>query len=264
MNDPFLNIKYNFTCPRYEYLKWSCLTARECLNLNNRTQNKEWFTYNGTCMQVCPSTMERDKLEGCASCNGTCTKVCCSIKVDSIQAAQNHRGCTFINGSLEIHITSGKQDIIARELEENLGNIEEIRGYLKVHRSFPLINLKFLRNLKAIHGEFESNKPPFSFIVLENQNLQELWDFGNGREFKIHKGRVYFHFNPKLCLKHINEMARIAGLGNLTNFEAAKESNGGKFACNPINVTLNVTNRTHNSLVLKIETPHQSSHSFHR
>jgi len=39
------------------------------------------------------------------------------------------------------------------ELEENLGMIEEITNYLKVLRSYPLTSLKFLKNLKVIHGE---------------------------------------------------------------------------------------------------------------
>ena len=39
------------------------------------------------------------------------------------------------------------------ELEDNLGMIEEITNYLKVLRSYPLTSLKFLKNLKVIHGE---------------------------------------------------------------------------------------------------------------
>lgn len=48
---------------------------------------------------------------------------------------------------------------IVNELEENLNMIEEIDGYLKVVRSFPLVSLNFLKNLKAINGNFlESQK----------------------------------------------------------------------------------------------------------
>lgn len=39
-----------------------------------------------------------------------------------------------------------------RELEKSLSAIEEIDGYLKVVRSFPLVSLNFLKNLKVIHG----------------------------------------------------------------------------------------------------------------
>lgn len=41
---------------------------------------------------------------------------------------------------------------IVKELEENLKYLTEISGYLKIARSFPLITLNFLRNLKVIHG----------------------------------------------------------------------------------------------------------------
>lgn len=48
---------------------------------------------------------------------------------------------------------------IVKELEESLSMIEEITGYLKVVRSFPLVSLNFLRKLHVIRGEtLESSK----------------------------------------------------------------------------------------------------------
>jgi insulin receptor len=48
---------------------------------------------------------------------------------------------------------------VVKELEENLGMLEEIEGYLKIVRSFPLVSLNFLRRLKFIHGKkLDSNK----------------------------------------------------------------------------------------------------------
>lgn len=48
---------------------------------------------------------------------------------------------------------------IVKELEESLSTIEEITGYLKVVRSFPLVSLTFLRKLHVIKGEtLESSK----------------------------------------------------------------------------------------------------------
>lgn len=48
---------------------------------------------------------------------------------------------------------------IVRELEESLSMIEEITGYLKVVRSYPLVSLTFLRKLRLIKGEtLESSK----------------------------------------------------------------------------------------------------------
>lgn len=42
---------------------------------------------------------------------------------------------------------------VVKELEENLNMLEEIEGYLKIVRSFPLVSLNFLRKLKVIHGK---------------------------------------------------------------------------------------------------------------
>jgi insulin receptor len=42
---------------------------------------------------------------------------------------------------------------VVKELDENLSMVEEIEGYLKIVRSFPLISLNFLRKLRVIHGK---------------------------------------------------------------------------------------------------------------
>jgi len=52
-----------------------------------------------------------------------------------------------------------------RELNENLKMIEQINGHLKVIRSFPLVSLNFLSNLKVIRGISESH------ASLENERL---------------------------------------------------------------------------------------------
>lgn len=44
-------------------------------------------------------------------------------------------------------------DNIAAELEANLGQLEEITGYLTVRRSYALVSLSFLRKLRVIRGE---------------------------------------------------------------------------------------------------------------
>lgn len=118
---------------------------------------------------------------------------------------------------------------IVNELEKNLNMIEEIYGYLKVVRSFPLISLNFLKNLRVIHGNtLESDK--YAFVVLDNQNLQELWDW-KGRSLAIKRGKLFFHFNPKLCMSVIDQLQNITNLPNYTEHEVASSSNGDKTAC---------------------------------
>jgi insulin receptor len=44
-------------------------------------------------------------------------------------------------------------DNIAAELEANLGQLEEITGYLTIKRAYALVSLSFLRKLHLIRGE---------------------------------------------------------------------------------------------------------------
>jgi len=44
-------------------------------------------------------------------------------------------------------------DHIGAELEENLGAIEEVTGYVKIVRSYALLSLRFLKSLSTIGGE---------------------------------------------------------------------------------------------------------------
>lgn len=72
------------------------------------------------------------------------------------------------------------------------------------------------------------------FIVLDNQNLQELWDWDSpkNRTIKIsNRGKLFFHFNPKLCLNKIEKLRTIAGLEQFTDLEVAPTSNGDKVPC---------------------------------
>lgn len=69
-------------------------------------------------------------------------------------------------------------------------------------------------------------------VVLDNQNLVELWDWDNrGTNFKIMAGKLFFHFNPKLCLYKIDRLKQVANLSDYTDLEVARSSNGDKVAC---------------------------------
>jgi hypothetical protein len=48
------------------------------------------------------------------------------------------------------------EDIMA-ELEENLGQIEEVTRFISIKNSPALVNLYFLPNLKKIHGRQLAN-----------------------------------------------------------------------------------------------------------
>jgi hypothetical protein len=224
------------TCPahQYQYLGRRCISEDECremkrpLNFESQNESKKPYKiYNNSCILECPANYMNNATH-CIPCQGTCTKECAGLNVDSITLARQLRGCTHITSSLEIHIRGGRN--IVNELEENLGMIEEIDGYLKVVRSFPLVSLNFLKNLKVIHGkQLESQK--YVFVVLDNQNLQELWNWSTNKTLKIDTGRLFFHFNPKLCIQEIEMLQNITNIVNVTELEVAKNSNGDKIAC---------------------------------
>lgn len=118
---------------------------------------------------------------------------------------------------------------MVRELETALSNIEEIEGALKITRSFPLVSLSFFKKLKIIHGK--SIVDNYALSVMDNQNLQYLFD----HPVKIAKGKLFFHFNPKLCYNDIeklkNETVELRNVDKFAVEDVARNSNGDKVAC---------------------------------
>ncbi|KAK1131015.1 hypothetical protein K0M31_017318 [Melipona bicolor] len=218
-----------------------CIEEDQCLRLEKPREavngkNYSYKPFNGSCVLECPpgyTDEESSDKASCKKCEGPCQKECTGMNVDSIATAQKLRGCTHIVGSLEIQIRGGKN--IVKELEESLSMIQVIDGYLKIVRSFPLISLSFLKNLRAIRGNDIDNSK-YSLLVMDNQNLQELWDWDTHDGIKILSkdgpGRIFFHLNPKLCLYKIETLRKKAGLGPFTEYDVAPNSNGDKVACN--------------------------------
>nr|AVT56260.1 insulin receptor 1 [Boisea trivittata] len=135
-------------------------------------------------------------------------------------------------------------------MEENLNAIEEIDEYLKIVRSFPIVSLNFLKNLKIIRGNsLESTK--YALVVLDNQNLVELWDWDNRDTEFIINGKLFFHFNPKLCLSKIEKLKEVAGLPDYTELEVASNSNGDKVACNVMELNVTVYKKTSIAALIK-------------
>ncbi|KAK5601875.1 hypothetical protein CRENBAI_019295, partial [Crenichthys baileyi] len=165
----------------------------------------------------------------CTPCAGPCPKVCMGLKtVDSVTAAQALRGCTVLNGSLVINLRGGNN--IAAELEASLGQLEEITGYLTVRRSYALVSLSFFRKLHLIRGE-EQEVGNYSFYALDNQNLRQLWDWSK-HKLTILQGRMFFHYNSKLCMSEIRKMEEVTGTKERrVKNEIASKTNGDQASC---------------------------------
>ncbi|CAL8369908.1 unnamed protein product [Boreogadus saida] len=229
-------------CPadHYTFKGWRCVSQAFCQELHSRCREQrkskspdchEYVLHNGACIPECPSgytTVNASSLH-CIPCAGLCPKVCMGLKtVESVTAAQALRGCTVLNGSLVINLRGGNN--IAAELEANLGQLEEITGYLTVRRSYALVSLSFFRKLRVIHGE-EQEVGNYSFYALDNQNLRQLWDWSK-HKLTIRHGRMFFHYNSKLCMAEIRKMEEVTGTKNRqVKNDIASKNNGDQASC---------------------------------
>uniref|UniRef100_A0A7N8YD95 receptor protein-tyrosine kinase n=1 Tax=Mastacembelus armatus TaxID=205130 RepID=A0A7N8YD95_9TELE len=214
-------------CPEnhFTYKGWRC---------KERSKNAdchEYVIHNGACIPECPSgyTTVNSSSLNCTPCAGLCPKVCMGLKtVDSVTAAQALRGCTVLNGSLVINLRGGNN--IAAELEASLGQLEEITGYLTVRRSYALVSLSFFRKLRVIRGE-EQEIGNYSFYALDNQNLRQLWDWSK-HKLTILSGRMFFHYNSKLCMSEIRKMEEVTGTKDRqVKNDIASKTNGDQASC---------------------------------
>ncbi|EFN89247.1 Insulin-like receptor [Harpegnathos saltator] len=252
-------------CPNgtYEFMNRRCIGIQECRQMRkprealDSMQNYPYKPFNGSCVIECPAgymDYEVGKNVSCKKCEGPCLKECPATNVDSIASAQKLRGCTHIKGSLEIQIRGGKN--IVKELEESLSMIEEIDGYLKIVRSFPLISFNFLHRLRVIRGKILDNAK-YTLSVFDNQNLQELWDWSTHKNITILSkeghAKIFFHYNPKLCLYKIEKLREVANLEYFTDYDVAPNSNGDKVACNVTNLYTKVIQKTSRGAIIEWE-----------
>ncbi|NXT49514.1 INSR protein, partial [Pluvianellus socialis] len=248
------------TCPPgyYRFEGWRCVTFSFCQELHNKCKNAResgcHVIHNNECVHECPSgyIMNSSNLH-CTPCAGPCPKVCDYSKektIDSVTSAQELRGCTVVNGSLVINIRGGNN--IAAELEANLGLIEEISGYLKIRRSYALVSLSFFRKLHLIRGEtLEAGN--YSFYALDNQNLRQLWDWSK-HNLTIARGKLFFHYNPKLCLSEIHKMEEISGTkGRQERNDIALKTNGDQASCENELLKFSSIRTSHDKILLKWE-----------
>ncbi|KAL7855311.1 hypothetical protein SRHO_G00175010 [Serrasalmus rhombeus] len=151
------NLLHGHTCvercpPGYFTFKgWRCVSTAFCQDLHNQCKQKKSNDCHSTSSTTEPAS-QNAPLDTPSSTSTLCG------------------GCTVLNGSLIIKIRGGNN--IAAELEANLGQLEEITGYLTIRRAYALVSLSFLRKLRLIRGETQEN---YSFYALDNQNLRQLW-----------------------------------------------------------------------------------------
>lgn len=131
-------------------------------------------------------------------------------------------------------------DNVVKELENFLSDIEVIEGSLKMVRSFPIVSFSFFKKLRVIQGKkLETGR--YGLYVVDNQNLQSLFS----HNVTIERGKLFFHFNPKLCPAVIEELkdnvVELRSVEKLAIEDVALNSNGDKIACNVTELKARVT-----------------------
>uniref|UniRef100_A0A674N6Q1 Tyrosine-protein kinase receptor n=1 Tax=Takifugu rubripes TaxID=31033 RepID=A0A674N6Q1_TAKRU len=192
-------------CPpgTYKFEGWRCITMDLCSQVH-LLDDTQFVLHGGECMPECPSGFTRNETNPmfCNACNGPCDKSCPSSMIDSVDAAQSLKGCTVIDGNLDINIRHGNN--ITSELESFMGLIQRVTGYVKIRHSHALVSLSFLKSLRFINGHKLIDNI-YAFSAINNQNLQNLWDW-NQHNLAILNGRLFFRLNPKLCISEIHKM----------------------------------------------------------
>lgn len=184
-------------------MRMECVTADYCIANNLYPFEKE-------CLERCPAkytnvnpkTKKRSKTQ-CFPCLGPCPLECSPMEIDTVGKSQHFSGCQILISNLEISIQSMLPDTM-KALEKNLGDIEEVYGYVKIARSPAITSLNFLRSLKKVKGQFLENDK-YSFVLVSNDNLQSIWDFNEKQNFNLERGNLMIHDNSKLCMSEINK-----------------------------------------------------------
>ncbi|KAL7040010.1 hypothetical protein ACKWTF_000215 [Chironomus riparius] len=207
-----------------------CITGDECIKLNK-------FIHAKDCVRNCPVNymikLVQDQMipinHFCVPCLEKCPKICSNVpEIKTIAHLESlGSGCTIINGSLEINFNEDVHNLTA-ELQVYLGDIEEIHGALKIHRSTPISSLIFLNKLRLVHGLKSNKSMPFSIRIFENQNLQSIfdWRLRDGMNLELRYGSVQINSNNMLCESEIEAFKDILIQSNPSDMQDYMSNNG--------------------------------------
>lgn len=70
----------------------------------------------------------------------------------------------------------------------------------------------------------------YSFYALDNQNLRQLWDWSK-HKLTILQGRIFFHYNSKLCMSEIRKMEEVTGTKDRQQKGDITKINGDQASC---------------------------------
>ncbi|XP_046978161.1 insulin receptor-like [Vanessa cardui] len=251
-------------CPANTYeLSRRCVTEQECRSSpppqssagDAEPNIRAYKILRNRCVYVCPNGyMEVGNLSNstCEPCPlSGCVRECLGGKIDSVTSAEHFRGCTHVKGTLEITLRAGGGNTMA-VLEAALGAIREIDGSLRVIRSYPLVSLMFLKSLRRIGGLSSDNKGQ-SLYIFNNPNLEMLWNWSTHKSIEIAKGRLFIHFNPKLCYNQIQQLKTMTKdpMSTFSEIEVSQDNNGDQASCYQDTLHLKVSSIFQRVAILK-------------
>lgn len=230
--------------------KLKCMSKDECTS----SSDGKWWIFGKECVNSCPpgyETKTEPELR-CQPCDPCIKKCNITGVIDGLAKLQEFAGCTHLLQNLEIRILNNNNNT-KEELLEKLREVRVINGYLKVSRVNVINSLDFLPNLNEIKGEnLVDNR--YAIYMLDNQNLGKLWNFDQKFNLTIHRGTIFFHYNPRLCYSEISKLANLTGIGKINDTDVSKISNGDKSRCNSINLKLKATNIDSHNVTIEWET----------
>ncbi|TDG49538.1 hypothetical protein AWZ03_004029 [Drosophila navojoa] len=226
----------------YELHKRQCISYKECRQLNRIP-----LTRGYRCMDHCPNNHKPViDASGTLQCQLECKGVFHIKRIADLEQLQD---CVTINGSLIIELVDIKEKVVSA-LEQAMGSIKEITGYLKVIHSAQLMSLTFLSNLDTIHGDqLIENK--YALYVVNNYHMEHIWPAN--RQVAIQRGTIFFHLNPRLCFEKIQKLQpSLKSVRKISIADVSPNSNGERVICGDSVRTLNVNVEDLNSTAVRI------------
>lgn len=132
----FKNFRFstsNFGCRFLSQETNTCVDAQFC-------RLTGFIPVLGECRTKCPGGYSKQnpitdvfERQTCFKCKDKCPRVCFGSEIVFLSDTDRLHGCTIINGSLNIRLDVQLFDT-HKQLERNLGDIEEIWGLLRIYR----------------------------------------------------------------------------------------------------------------------------------
>eukprot|EP00795_Rhopilema_esculentum_P006272 gene6272-11692_t len=189
-----------------------------------------YYKHNGHCVKECPAGYTGNNVTRyCDKCEKSlCPRECefrVGVNIDVLSSAKVLSGCTVVKGNINIELRGGPSNVIEK-LEEHLGSIQTVKGFIEIRESEALTSLSFFRSLQSIEPSYLLQKD-FALLVFRNSNLKSLW---TPKKLFVSKGRLLFHSNPYLCPGEIKALEKKLVGNKLTTVTESK--NGYLGACN--------------------------------